>query len=421
MAEKGATAPRPAVPGHEVDNTKTIAPGGYQVPDDELDFFAYTTARHFQSKKLTEEQTVEILKTVLRVAYAQPNGGESVGKKVRAAVSSAYGREPNSTMERFLPHPYTVLLADQYRIKKYGGEFFAWDTEAEFLRPWKDEIAWRLEKWRGDDLTPGNIKETRTLLSELTTITDEDLPPANLSSLRNGVLDVETGDFDDKHDPNQLFLSQLPVAFKPEAKSPLYDDFLRRALPDPLQQDLWHEMLGCCLIRDTRYQVAFILTDYDLATSEKGNTGKSTAGEIAARMVGEGNCCRLPLSDLFERFSTAGLEGKMLNICTEVDSSAYIRDSQLKQLISGEPVKVEHKYEKPYTMRPYTKLLISCNKLPRSLDGSEAYLRRFRILVFNQKLPLAGEPGNIPDFAKTLSQEDLDYVFLRRARRSGPT
>jgi putative DNA primase/helicase len=78
------------------------------------------------------------------------------------------------------------------------------------------------------------------------------------------------------------------------------------------------------------------------------------------------------------------LEGKLLNISSEMSANATVSDSYLKQITGGDPIDAERKFKAPHKFKPYVRLIASTNNLPRLLDTSEGFARRAVILRFNR-------------------------------------
>lgn len=64
-----------------------------------------------------------------------------------------------------------------------------------------------------------------------------------------------------------------------------------------------------------------------------------------------------------------------------------VDDARLKAIITGDPITAERKNQDPFVFRPFVKLILSCNNLPRSTDKSHGYFRRWIILPFSVTFP----------------------------------
>jgi putative DNA primase/helicase len=55
----------------------------------------------------------------------------------------------------------------------------------------------------------------------------------------------------------------------------------------------------------------------------------------------------------------------------------------LKKMASGEPIEARHPYGRPLLLHEYAKLIFNCNQLPKDVEQTDAYFRRFLILPFS--------------------------------------
>ena len=385
---------------------------GPPIPEGRRNDTLFKMACHLREGGLDQEIAVNCLTSVNEARWEKPVPEQ----ELRGLVASAFQRQKYESPQdlpvgkHFRPLPFVRRILDSEQVIHFGGTFYRWDQSLRFYQEWPSkQINNLVTDWVGDEIRTRFHKEILEILADRTDKKSEALPPANLLNIQNGIFDVETGAVTD-HDPDLIFLSQLPVIWDPDARSERYDNFICQALPDAEQRRLWEEICGYSLTRDCRYQTGTLLTDED--NIETGNTGKSTCAEIVARMLGPQACSRLPLADLSARFSVAQMIGKHINISSESDVKTYLTDSFIKQLISGEPVKAEVKYQDPIILVPTAKLIVTSNSFPRSRDFGDAFFRRWKILVFRHRFPKPGEPGNIPNFWDTFSQGDMNYVFL---------
>ena len=99
------------------------------------------------------------------------------------------------------------------------------------------------------------------------------------------------------------------------------------------------------------------------------------------------NTSHVPLQDLDkDRFAAADLYGKMVNTFADLKAEKLSSTGMFKTLVSGDTVRAQEKYGKPFSFRKYAKLIFSTNKIPESDDKSYAYYRRWLILPFEKVL-----------------------------------
>jgi putative DNA primase/helicase len=142
--------------------------------------------------------------------------------------------------------------------------------------------------------------------------------------------------------------------------------------------DLIWEMLGYCLVTHTRYERCFIL-------SGQGANGKSVLGAVAKAMVGRRNTGSVQPSQMSSVFQRSNLEGKLLNLVTELNQNEEMQDGLLKAIVSGEMMSVERKFQDVREIEPFAKHIILTNHLPRIRDYSDGLFRRVSIIPLQRQ------------------------------------
>lgn len=141
---------------------------------------------------------------------------------------------------------------------------------------------------------------------------------------------------------------------------------------------LIYEMLGYILVTHTNFEKCFFLVG-------PGGNGKSVLCNVAKAMVGARNCSGVQLDQLNNIFQRSHLDGKLLNLVTELDQQAQIADGVLKAVVSGEVMTVEEKFQPPREIEPFATLLVATNHLPRLRDFSDGVYRRVIIIPLRRK------------------------------------
>jgi P4 family phage/plasmid primase-like protien len=178
----------------------------------------------------------------------------------------------------------------------------------------------------------------------------------------------------------------LPASYT-EARPEQFDTFLRDILCDAegkpltdskaLTELIW-EMLGYCLATHTRYERCFILCG-------PGANGKSVLGAVAKAMVGRTNTASVQPAQMGSVFQRSNLEGKLLNLVTELNQKEELQDGLLKAIVSGEMMSVERKFQPVREIEPFAKHIILTNHLPRIRDYSDGLFRRVSIIPLQRQ------------------------------------
>ncbi|MDD4113225.1 MAG: phage/plasmid primase, P4 family, partial [Herbinix sp.] len=199
-----------------------------------------------------------------------------------------------------------------------------------------------------------------------------------LLNLQNGIYSIKEKTLY-PHTQQHISINQLNCSYVLNAECPVFLQYLNDIIKDTETILLLQEVFGYFLIPETYAQKCFIIVG-------QGNTGKSTFLKAVQIVIGNMNISFVPLQKLSDRFSTAELFGKLVNICPDLPTTV-IRDTGVFKIITGEDtVLAEKKYESAFTFNNKARLIFSCNKLPDSSDKSDAFFNRLIIIPFNHKI-----------------------------------
>jgi putative DNA primase/helicase len=225
-------------------------------------------------------------------------------------------------------------------------------------------------------------------------------PHAVLINLMNGTYEVTHEDYSLKPFNRDHFLTyQLPFNYDPEAKAPIFREYLNRVLPDRELQMVLSEFIGYVFVKGLKLEKCLLLYG-------QGANGKSVFFEIICAMLGEENVSNFSLSNLSEEHNRALIANKLLNYGSEIRSN--IETDIFKQLVSGESVQCRLKYGNSFTIKDYARLMFNCNELPGQVEHNEAFFRRFLIVPFDVTIP---ERERDPQLAKRIIENELSGVF----------
>ena len=141
----------------------------------------------------------------------------------------------------------------------------------------------------------------------------------------------------------------------------------------------------------------------------KGANGKSVFFEIVnALLGGTENVSSYSLQNLTNEngYYRAMLANKLVNYASEINGK--LEASIFKQLVSGEPVEARLPYGEPFTLINYAKLIFNCNELPKEVEQTTAYFRRFLIIPFDITIP---EEKQDKQIAQKIIRNELSGVF----------
>jgi putative DNA primase/helicase len=221
-----------------------------------------------------------------------------------------------------------------------------------------------------------------------------------LINLQNGTFEIHRNRINLRPFKREDFLTyQLPFEYEPSAAAPKWDAFLNEVLPDQSKQEVLAEYIGYVFAKHLKLEKTLILYG-------TGANGKSVVFDVINALLGKDNISNYSLESLGEPYYRAMIAGKLLNYASEI--SNRLQSEKFKQLTSGEPVEARLPYGQPMILTDYARLAFNCNDLPRDVEHTEAFFRRFLILTFD--ITIAADRRN-PNLAREIVENELSGVF----------
>ena len=235
--------------------------------------------------------------------------------------------------------------------------------------------------------------------------------PTPITNGNNVLINLENGTFEitptkrtlRAFDRNDFLTHQLPFAYDPDASAPLFQKYLDEVLPDKDKQKVLAEYCGYIFVKPSVLKLEKMLILYGT-----GANGKSVFFEILNKLLGSENFCSYSLQELTNEngYYRAKLENKLVNYASEINGK--LETDIFKQMASGEPISVRLPYGEPFNLTEYAKLIFNCNELPKDVERTNAFFRRFLILGFDVTIP---EDQQDKELANKIIQGELSGVF----------
>lgn len=225
-----------------------------------------------------------------------------------------------------------------------------------------------------------------------------------LICVNNGVLDTRSKKLE-PYSEKFILKNKININYNPNAYDQKLDQVLNQfACNDKEIRALLEEMIGYSLIRTNIYSKSFILTG-------DGANGKSTYINLVRKLLGRDNVSSLGLNEVGQRFKTAEIFGKLVNLGDDI-SNKFIEDNSIfKKLVTGEAVSVEKKGQDPFEFCNYTKFIFASNEIPRINDTTSGLNRRIIIIPFNAVFT-KDAPGYDPEIMeKITTSAAMEYLF----------
>lgn len=248
----------------------------------------------------------------------------------------------------------------------------------------------------------------------LTSLKTSEIPKQEyIINLKNGRLDVRTNTLL-PFDPEIIDFARIPVVYDPDAYCADLDKMLNKVFRHDREViDLFEEMVGYILIKNARFRKGFLLYG-------SGSNGKSTVLNLLKKFIGEDNLSTVELRKLSDPFLTAELEHKLANIGDDIDPKEITDTGTIKKLFTGESLTVQRKYQDPFILKNYAKMIFSCNQLPRILDKSHGMYSRLMLIPFTATFSADDEDFDPFIEDKVTTDEAMSYLLnigLRGLRR----
>jgi putative DNA primase/helicase len=227
---------------------------------------------------------------------------------------------------------------------------------------------------------------------------------AVLINLKNGTFEITPNGVKLNPFNRANFMTyQLSFEYNPYAKAPLFEAYLDKVLPDKNLQHILAEYLGYVFIHPSILKLEKTLLLYGT-----GANGKSVFYEIVRSLLGDQNTSEYSLQNLTNEngYSRAMIANKLVNYASEINGK--LEASIFKQLVSGEPVEARLPYGRPFIITNYAKLIFNCNELPKDVEHTEGYFRRFQIIPFEVMIP---EEEQDKQLAQKIISSELSGVF----------
>ena len=292
---------------------------------------------------------------------------------------------------------YTIIYTELDIFYVYSGNVYKKLSENTLLRIVRNLLQFLIpNSWKcGYEKT---VLSTIKLEALKTTNFNKDMKRLNLL---NGIWHLEKKRLI-KHTPKLYTSNQIPVTFDKEADCPKFKKFLKEILDgDKKRIKLVQEIMGYCLTNLAVAQKAFIFLG-------AGANGKSILLGIIERLVGVENVATLPLSDFESSFRRNMLVGMKVNIVTEGEfkSNAFCTN-QFKAIVSGDLTTAEIKGGALFTFKPYCKILVAMNNLPKVRDQSYGFKRRIKVVVFERIIKAENQNKHLMEEL----EDEMDGIF----------
>lgn len=195
----------------------------------------------------------------------------------------------------------------------------------------------------------------------------------------NGIYDTSTYSFDGEFKKDVILTHRMAFEYDVSADCPEWKRALKKMFPDDTQAiiDVLQEIFGYTFL-------------YGEAPAGKlfyfwgrGRNGKSVITNVLKLLHGDENIAGVPLASLGEGFNLSALYDKKICLCPENSKEKLVDTSTLKALTGRDAIKIEKKYEAPFTISGIsTKIIVNSNHFLRTDDTSVGFWERILPIPF---------------------------------------
>jgi len=318
-----------------------------------------------KSLKLSRRKYQATMERAVVLGLAEPPKRGRPTKESRHGVDfiDMADRFVNEFHVRTMRGPRIVFLYNPIKGKyKPNGE----ERIREEVTRWADEA--------GERVTSNDLREIIERVKNLTLTDPEEFDSnPNIIHFANGYLDINTGILHE-FSPDVVTLTALPTKYDPTARAPRWERFIMEVLQDediPIVQ----EYCGYVLYENSKFQKMLIALG-------SGSNGKGVLFRTIGEIVGKENRTTVSLNDFRNRFRTADLLGKLLNLSLDISDTEISQTGFLKGMSGEDEVVLEWKGKDPIRVKIKTKSVFSTNNMPITKDHSKGFYRRWIIIEF---------------------------------------
>lgn len=306
---------------------------------------------------------------------------------------------------RFMPAILAKHLAENENVFHAAEKYFRYKNGV--YRPITESTVKRLvqSKLNIRTATSAQIRDTtdQWMIQVEKQICDLNANPF-IINCKNGLYNVLDDSFNE-HTSTYLSTVQINPNYDPSAKCDMFMNYMH----DCFAQDeinLVQEILGYLLIPVSKAQKCFVFTGV-------AHAGKSILLDlITDTLLGAEQVSHIMWQQLGDRFKTAELFGKLANTFADLPTNNIDENSMFKAITGQDYVTAEEKNKKPFSFKPYSRLVFSCNEVPKNYaDRSEGFYRRLIIIPFERAIPIEKRDESLADKLKTEADGILNFAI----------
>lgn len=275
-----------------------------------------------------------------------------------------------------------------------------------------DDIVMQLDE---DIFNNEDVIHTDDVIEALGFIGDRRTPVYDIVKFPNCLYDISDFKVLKETDDPIFTLTEVKYNYNPKAKGKKMQEFLKSSLhkEDPKKTDeeevtAFLEMIGYLLTSGNKLNAFFIIAGI-------GGSGKGVATNLITHIFGTDKVGGLLLQELTpdNRFATAHLENKQVNIVRDSPEKPIDDTGLLKQITGYDDIPVEPKGKNKYMIpkEEVPDMILVCNNIPKFKNGIQEEVVQ-RVVLFEFLNKFRGTEKANPDLEKEILADDDEMEWL---------
>lgn len=261
-----------------------------------------------------------------------------------------------------------------------------------------------------------DVVHTDDVKEALGFIADRRKPVYNIVKFPNCLYDIENFKVITKTEKPIFTLTEVKYNYNPKAKGDKIINFLKTSLKQEGDDENevkeringFLEMIGYILTSGNRLNAFFIIAGI-------GGAGKGVATNLIISIFGSDKVGGLQLQELTpdNRFATAHLESKQVNIVRDSPKKPIKETGMLKSITGYDDVPVEPKGKDKYMIpkEEVPDMILVCNNIPKFEDGIEGEIVQ-RVVMFEFLNRFRGTNDDNKNLLKEILENDEEMEWL---------
>ena len=251
--------------------------------------------------------------------------------------------------------------------------------------------------------------KSATWIKGLNITSDELDPNPWLLNVRNGTIDLTTGEFR-KHRQEDMITKMAHVDYNPQADCPVWKQFIREIMGCKSElMNFLQTAAGWALTGDTSEQTMFILYG-------TGANGKSTFLNTIMHILGD--YAIATFTETFMRKNgdqntndVARLRGTRFVTTTEAEQGRRLSEPIIKQITGNDRVTARFLYGEFFNFVPTCKIFLATNHKPVIKGTDHGIWRRIKLIPFTTRIPDEKQDKQLDEKLKAEASGILNWLL----------